>query len=134
MHSKGFDPVAELETGLPVVQADEEALFEAVINIIDNAVKYSDTEHYLAVRSRKSGSGVCIEVEDHGVGIAPSDQGKIFDLFYRVPSLGGHDRKGTGIGLSLVKHIMNAHRGTITVASTPGKGSTFSLQFPASQT
>ncbi len=133
LQTKGFTPVVELSDSLPAISGDAEALSEALINIIDNAVKYSEDERYLAVRSAPSGSGVCVEIEDHGIGIAPSDHAKIFDMFYRVSTGAVHDRKGTGIGLSLVHHIVHAHGGKVSVRSVPGKGSTFRLELPIRQ-
>lgn len=130
LQTRGYVPVVDLAKNLPVINADAEALSEALINIVDNAVKYSDAERFLSVRSQTSGSIVSVEIEDHGIGIPPSDQGKIFDMFYRVSTGHVHDRKGTGIGLSLVKHIMDAHGGTVRVSSAVGKGSTFCLEFP----
>jgi two-component system phosphate regulon sensor histidine kinase PhoR len=133
LKSKGFSPLVELDARLPTVPADSEAVSEALINIIDNAIKYSDREQYLSVRSGMEGRMVFLEVQDHGIGIPASQQQKVFDMFYRVSTGHVHDRKGTGIGLALVKHIMTAHRGEVTVRSAPGKGSTFRLLFPVTE-
>ena len=133
LQAREFVPIVELDPELPPVHADAEAVSEALINIIDNAVKYSDAAHDLAVRTGRSGTRVFVSVEDHGIGISPSDQGKIFDMFYRVSTGHVHERRGTGIGLALVKHIMDAHGGTVGVTSTLGKGSTFRLEFPLTQ-
>ena len=74
---------------------------------------------------------VFVEVRDKGIGISKEDQKKIFDKFYRVTSGNVHDTKGTGFGLTLVKHIVNIHKGNITIESTPGKGSSFKIYLPS---
>ena len=76
------------------------------------------------------GTGTGGGMADHGIGIAEAEQNKIFEKFYRVGSSLEHNTKGSGLGLSLVQHIMHVHQGSITVKSKPGKGSTFSLLFP----
>jgi len=128
--AEGFDPRVNLDPALPAVNADEESLTEALINIIDNAVKYSPEEKYLGVRTGVSDGAVWVEVEDHGVGIAPEHRQKIFETFYRVSGALVHNTKGSGLGLTLVRHIMEAHGGNVTVESTPGKGSKFRLSIP----
>jgi two-component system phosphate regulon sensor histidine kinase PhoR len=130
LQSEGFSPVVELAPVIPAIYADKEALSEAVINILDNAMKYSGAEKYLRVRSGSEGERIFLDIEDHGIGIPPEDQEKIFETFYRVPAGLVHEVKGSGLGLALVKHIMDAHEGKVIVTSTPGRGSTFRLQFP----
>jgi two-component system phosphate regulon sensor histidine kinase PhoR len=130
LQSEGFTPVVELASGLPPISADKEAVSEAIINILDNAVKYSEAEKFFHIRSGRSEHGIFIEVEDHGIGIAPSQHEKIFETFYRVSGGLVHNTKGSGLGLALVKHIMDAHGGEVKVISSPGKGSTFRLEFP----
>ena len=133
LKAKGFSPVIELGKAVPVVNADGEAVAEALINILDNAIKYSDREKYLRVRSGVDGGTAYIEVEDHGIGIPAGQQKDIFEMFYRVSTGHGHEHRGTGIGLALVKHIMEAHGGSVVVKSSPGTGSTFRLHFPATE-
>jgi len=130
LQHEGFTPVAELADGLPPISADDEALTESLINILDNAVKYSNGEKYLRVRTGLEDGSVFVEVEDRGVGISPQHQEKIFETFYRISTGLVHNTKGSGLGLALVRHIMEAHGGRVTVQSTPGKGSTFRLIFP----
>jgi two-component system, OmpR family, phosphate regulon sensor histidine kinase PhoR len=129
LEETGFVPVLDLAEGLPKVRADREAVIEAVVNVVDNAVKYSPEEHFLAVRTGTEPGKVFVEVEDHGAGIAPEHQKKIFDVFYRVSDGLVHNTKGSGLGLALVKGIMDAHGGTVSVRSAQGKGSRFRLLF-----
>ncbi len=128
--SEGFTPVIELTPALPAIAADVEAVSEALINIIDNAVKYSDHERYLRIHTGTFDDRAFVDIEDHGIGIAPEHQKKIFDTFYRVSGGLVSAAKGSGLGLTLVKQIMIGHKGEVNVTSTPGKGSTFRLQFP----
>ena len=130
MQSQGFAPVVSLDRNLPDITADSEALSEALINIIDNAMKYSEKEKFLSVRTGAENGMVCVEVEDHGVGIPGEFHTKIFETFYRVESTASQKASGSGLGLALVRHIMDAHGGTVTVDSEPGRGSRFRLQFP----
>jgi len=130
LHSEGFEPAVNLDASLPIISADPEAVTEAVVNLIDNAIKYSSDDKHLAVYTRATESFVTIEVEDHGVGIADEHKGKVFDTFFRVGSAVIHNTKGSGLGLALVKHIMDAHGGRIELKSEVNKGSTFRLLFP----
>lgn len=126
----GFEPRVELAPTLPPISADGEALSEAIINIIDNAVKYSGKEKFLRIRSGADQATAFLEFEDHGVGIAKKDRDRIFETFYRVHDGLVHDVKGSGLGLAIVRYIVEAHGGNVGVESTPGKGSTFRLNFP----
>jgi two-component system phosphate regulon sensor histidine kinase PhoR len=130
LQTEGFIPIVELDSGLPPLNADKEAMSEAIINIIDNAIKYSDKEKFIRICTGKSAHGIFIEIEDHGIGISPSHHEKIFETFYRVSSGLVHNAKGSGLGLTLVRHIMDAHDGKINLKSFPGEGSTFRLEFP----
>jgi two-component system phosphate regulon sensor histidine kinase PhoR len=130
LREQGFQPVIELFTGLSPIQADAEAVKEGIVNLLDNAVKYSRDRKYLRIATGTGGGKVFVDIEDHGVGIAPHYREKIFEMFYRVGEGDVHTSKGSGLGLALVRHIMDAHHGTVTVTSTPGTGSTFRLSFP----
>lgn len=130
LHSEGFTPVVELGKELPDVVLDQEAVAEAIINLLDNAVKYSGEKKFIRIATGMRDSSVAVEIEDHGVGIAPEHRKKIFDTFYRVSSGLAHNTKGSGLGLSLVKHIVDAHGGKVELESAVGKGSTFRLLFP----
>jgi two-component system, OmpR family, phosphate regulon sensor histidine kinase PhoR len=130
LQGEGFRPVTEL-SAVPVrVTADREALVEAMINVVDNAVKYSGEEKYLRIATRTSDGLGIMEIEDHGMGIPPEYHVKIYDTFFRVPGTFVRAKKGSGLGLTLVKHIVEAHGGSISLTSRVGKGSTFRLGFP----
>lgn len=130
LHNKGFRFDKHLSENLPEVKIDSEAISEAVINLIDNAVKYSNDKKEIVLRTGMSDNKVYVEVSDKGIGIAPEEQKKIFDKFYRVSSGLIHNVKGTGIGLSIVKQIIDAHKGNIELKSKPGEGSTFTIFIP----
>ena len=134
IEQEGFNLTIELNTEIPYIQADTEAFSEALINLIDNAVKYSTDEKEITIRTGMSDDLVFLEVQDNGIGIDQKHQDVIFDKFYRISSALVHDTKGSGLGLSLVKHIMTSHGGNIQVQSEVGKGSTFRLLFPKSKT
>jgi two-component system phosphate regulon sensor histidine kinase PhoR len=127
---QGFAVTMKLDQSLPRITADTESLAEGLLNIIDNAVKYSDKVKSIAISTGTASGMAYVEVKDQGIGIDPQDQKKIFEKFYRVSSGLVHNTKGSGLGLSLVKHIMNGHGGIVSVKSEPGKGSTFKLSFP----
>ncbi len=130
----GFSLTTDLHPALPEIAADGEAIAESLINILDNAMKYSADDKRIRVRTGCTNGLVFVEIEDHGIGIAHVDQKKIFEKFYRVSSALVHNTKGSGLGLTLVKHIVEAHRGSVAVQSEPGKGSAFRLSFPAMNT
>jgi two-component system, OmpR family, sensor histidine kinase SenX3 len=120
--------------GLPAVAGDEAALRRAFLHLIGNAVKYGATAGWVGVRATSnSGNGGQVEVavSDRGIGIAPSEQEKIFEPFYRAPDVVAAQIQGAGLGLSLVKRIVDAHGGRIAVTSTPGQGSIFTVTLPA---
>jgi signal transduction histidine kinase len=114
------------------IDADADAVADAIINLIGNAIKYSAEKKWLSVRVfRLRGQGAC-SVEDRGVGISADAIPRLFDKFYRDPGQSGRV-KGVGLGLSVVKHVMDAHGGTIDVTSRPGRGTKFVLSFPLHQ-
>lgn len=113
----------------PLVRFDGAAISQALLNLLDNAVKYSGDARDIGVRVGVNGGQIAIEVEDHGVGIAVADQARIFDRFYRAAN--GNGKGGYGLGLFLVRHVMEAHGGRAEVESEPGHGSRFRLILPA---
>ena len=112
------------------VQADKEAFIEVVINLIDNAIKYSAEKKCIEIFTGIENNYGCVIVKDYGVGISLADQKHIFDKFYRVSTGNLAKSAGTGLGLSLVKQLMEAQNGKITVSSEHGRGSLFTLYFP----
>jgi two-component system phosphate regulon sensor histidine kinase PhoR len=105
-------------------------LEQAVVNLLDNAVKYSGKGSVIKVEAEKKAGEVLIRVCDNGVGIASQDLSRIFERFYRVDKARSDKLGGTGLGLSIVKHIMQAHHGRVSVESSPGKGSIFTIHLP----
>ncbi|MBL8189360.1 MAG: HAMP domain-containing histidine kinase [Acidobacteria bacterium] len=118
------------QQSLPPVVIDQEAIAQAFINLLDNAVKYSGEATEINVALGQQNGFVTIAVRDFGIGIASEEREKVFEKFYRVGNVLVHDVKGSGLGLSIVKHIIEAHHGKVTVESELGKGSTFVLHLP----
>jgi two-component system phosphate regulon sensor histidine kinase PhoR len=102
-------------------------LEQALVNLVDNAIKYSERDREVRVEAERSGPEVIVRVRDQGSGIPPEHLPRLFERFYRVDSGRSRQLGGTGLGLAIVKHIAQAHGGKVTVASTPGKGSVFTL-------
>lgn len=115
---------------MPEVMADREALIEVMVNLIDNAMKYSNEVKEVELSTGVQGNMAYVAVKDCGIGIPKGQLEKLFEKFYRVHTGDVHDAKGSGLGLTIVKHIMDAHNGKIQVQSTPGEGSTFTILFP----
>jgi two-component system phosphate regulon sensor histidine kinase PhoR len=115
----------EVAAGLPRVMADQGRLEQVMVNLIDNAVKYTPEGGTVRVFAEHAGSCVKLSVADSGIGIPSKDLGRIFERFYRVDAARSREQGGTGLGLSIAKHIMQLHGGEISVTSTQGKGSTF---------
>jgi two-component system phosphate regulon sensor histidine kinase PhoR len=105
-------------------------LEQAIVNLIDNAVKYSRPESEVRVEARPENGEILILVRDHGCGIGKEHLPRLFERFYRVDKARSRKEGGTGLGLAIVKHIVQAHAGTVTVASVPGEGSTFTIHLP----
>ena len=125
-----FDVQTNIQPDLPPVLIDRDAMEQAISNLLDNAIKYSRDVKRLSITTERRGSNLSIEIADHGIGIPRAEQSKIFEKFYRVGTGLVHDVKGSGLGLSLVKHIVEAHNGTISVESEVGKGSRFTILLP----
>lgn len=130
MKSLGFNCSFSPNGKLPLVEMDKNAVSEAVINLLDNAIKYSNGSKDIEVRLGCDDQAIFVEVQDYGLGIRQDDQKYIFDKFYRVPTGSVHNAKGTGLGLTLVSAIMGAHGGSVKLDSQLGVGSTFRLIFP----
>ncbi len=130
IEQQGFAFEESIDPDLPPVRVDREAIARALVNLVNNALKYSAEEKLLGVKLYRVNGSVRLEVVDHGIGITPREQSKIFEKFYRTGDPLVHNTKGSGLGLSLVRHITLAHGGQIDVESTPGKGSKFTLSLP----
>jgi two-component system, OmpR family, phosphate regulon sensor histidine kinase PhoR len=129
-NDKGFTFELNLSEEVRAVAGDRESITEALINLLDNAVKYSKERRHIVVKTGIEKTCQFVQVTDQGIGIARKHQRDIFDQFFRAPTGDIHDIKGSGLGLALVKKTMEAHHGKVVVESEPGKGSTFRLLFP----
>jgi len=131
LRQNGFNIIVEgAEAPLPPARIDAGAIAQSLSNLLDNAVKYSNGNKDITVSLRREGDFVVIAVTDKGIGIPRDEQAKIFDRFHRVGTGLVHDVKGSGLGLAIVRHIVEAHRGKVSVESRPGEGSTFSIHLP----
>jgi two-component system, OmpR family, phosphate regulon sensor histidine kinase PhoR len=128
--NRGFELDINLQDELLGINADVESITECIINLLDNAVKYSKEDKHIKISTGKVAKGVYVEVSDKGIGINQKELTHIFEKFYRVSSGPVHNTKGSGLGLTLVQHIVHAHSGEIKVESNPGEGTTFRLIFP----
>lgn len=130
MNQKGFKLQVEVEKGIPPILADRDAIEQAVLNLLHNAMKYSGESREIILRLRRDEDRTCIDVIDHGIGIFEENRGRIFGKFFRVPGIKNQKIPGTGLGLTIVSHIAEAHGGRVEVFSQPGEGSTFSIIIP----
>jgi signal transduction histidine kinase len=115
---------------VPPMRVDREAMSRSLLNLVNNALKYSQDRKYIGVNLYRENGAVKLEVVDHGIGIPDQEQHKIFEKFYRVGDPLVHNTKGSGLGLSLVRHIVHAHGGQVGVDSAPGRGSKFTITLP----
>lgn len=131
LENAGFEIETHFDEGLPPVALDRDAISQAVLNLLNNACKYSAEEKYVEVRTERRNGQAAIVVTDHGIGIAAGEQEKIFEKFYRSgESSDVHEAKGSGLGLSLVEHIVRAHDGRVTASSVRRRGSIFTIMLP----
>jgi signal transduction histidine kinase len=130
LKNAGFEVTKETQPGLPPVLLDREAMAQAILNLLNNAIKYSADVKRIEVSAQRRGHQLAIEITDYGIGIPRSEQRKIFEKFYRVSTGLVHETKGSGLGLAIVRHIIEAHRGEILVESAPGEGSRFTILLP----
>lgn len=128
MESRGMTLEVDLTDDIPVIHHDSDAVAQVITNLLSNAAKYGGG--YARVSNTLLPDGVQVEFQDRGIGIDPTEAEKIFEHFYRSKDPKARSSKGTGIGLAIVKYIMEAHGGDVTVRSTPGQGSVFQLFFP----
>jgi signal transduction histidine kinase len=130
----GFTLKVFVEEKIPALEADTDAVEQAILNLLSNAMKYSAPPSQIELRLLAQGADAVVEVTDHGVGIPHDEQTHIFEKFYRVRSTQTESVAGTGLGLTLVKHIAEAHGGRVDVRSAVGAGSTFSIRLPLQTT
>lgn len=129
----GFEIEKDISKQLPAVKADAESLVTAIKNLIQNAVKYSNGSRKIMVAAVNGGGSIRLTVEDQGIGIAASEQKQIFEPFYRSKDVVDAQIHGSGLGLSMVKEIAEAHGGAVTVSSELGKGSKFTIEIPVAR-
>lgn len=130
LDAKGIVVDLELESALPVVWVDREAITQVLTNLLSNAVKYGGDGKWIGLRASLVDDGLAVSVTDRGIGVAPDELERLFDHFYRSHDPRVRRKKGTGIGLAIVRYIVEAHGGTITATSDPGAGTTFTFVLP----
>jgi signal transduction histidine kinase len=130
IQQNGFAFEENISADIPPVNVDREAIARSLLNLVNNALKYSKDDKYIGVNLYHSNGSVNLEVRDHGIGIPVQEQEKIFEKFYRCGDPLVHNVKGSGLGLSLVRHIARAHGGDVLVESHPQKGSKFTIALP----
>jgi signal transduction histidine kinase len=126
----GFKVEVDVAVDLPDIAMDAAAVGQALSNLIDNAIKYSGERKTLRVRAARVDDELHLSVEDQGMGIPAGEHGRIFEKFYRVGRSETQGRRGSGVGLALVRHVAEAHGGRVTVESRPGEGSRFTIVLP----
>jgi nitrogen-specific signal transduction histidine kinase len=130
IRSKGFSVSVQIDETIGEQMWDRDSVSRALLNLIDNAIKYSLDDRRIDVILRRTSEHVVLEVKDRGIGIEGKDAQKIFDPYYRAQFSDTTTRRGAGLGLTLVQQIVESHGGRVEVESTPGAGSTFRLLFP----
>jgi signal transduction histidine kinase len=130
LEQHGFKLHVEVDELLPPLNVDADALEQAILNLLTNAMKYSGSGRNIELSLTREGAHAVISVRDEGIGIALADQARIFEKFYRISTPENQRIPGTGLGLTLVDHIVKAHEGSMRVDSAPGRGSTFSILLP----
>jgi len=126
----GGEIITELKAEKCIIHADKVHITNVIMNLVDNALKYSEENPVVKIVTKSFSEGISIAVEDNGIGISPENQKKIFDKLYRVPTGNIHNVKGFGLGLSYVKAIVEKHKGTVNLVSETGKGSRFDIFLP----
>ena len=126
----GFSLRVTIDEPVPDTRVDADALQQAILNLLSNAMRYSGTAREIDLSLSRVGDEVVVSVRDAGVGIPADEHARLFDQFYRVRAPENEHVPGTGLGLTLVAHIAKAHDGRVTVESAPGAGSTFAIHLP----
>jgi signal transduction histidine kinase len=130
IEQNGFAFEENISKDIPPVNVDREAIARSLLNLVNNALKYSKDKKFIGVNLYRANGSVKLEVQDHGIGIPQAEQEKIFEKFYRCGDPLVHNVKGSGLGLSLVRHIARAHGGDVKVESAPEMGSKFTIALP----
>ena len=130
METRGMDIQLTLPEDSPVVWHDTDAVSQVLTNLLSNAAKYGQEAGWIKVDVTSDSDEVRVAVSDGGIGISPEEHRQIFEQYYRSSDPLARRKKGTGIGLTIVKYIMEAHGGRVSVRSATGRGSTFTLHFP----
>lgn len=130
MERRGGQFITDMKAVETQIEADKVHLTNVVFNLVDNALKYTESVPVIKVGTRSEEGGVVVYVQDNGIGISKENQKKVFDKLYRVPTGNIHNVKGFGLGLSYVKAIVDKHQGWINLKSEPGKGSKFEIFIP----
>jgi signal transduction histidine kinase len=130
IEQNGFAFEENIARDIPPVNVDREAIARSLLNLVNNALKYSKDRKFIGVNLYRTNGSIKLEVQDHGIGIPADEQEKIFEKFYRCGDPLVHNVKGSGLGLSLVRHIARAHGGDVQVESAPEKGSKFTIALP----
>ncbi len=127
---EGFVVRSEIDPSLPTVALDADAIGQAISNLIDNGIKYSGDSKEIVVRGFAENGFAVIAVQDFGIGLDPKEKARVFERFYRGGNELTRSVKGTGLGLTLVKQIVEGHGGHVEAESEPGRGSTFYIRLP----
>jgi signal transduction histidine kinase len=128
--AEGFDGRLEVAPDLPTIQADQAAIQQIMVNLLQNAYRYAGDAKYVRLAVSRDGYLIVITVEDHGIGMTRAQLGRLGDSFFRAEDTRVRQTPGTGLGLAIVNHAVQAHGGKLEVQSRPGKGSTFSVWIP----
>lgn len=128
--AEGFERKLEIEPSLPRLKADAAALQQVMVNLLQNAYRYSGDGKYVRLSVARDGYLIVITVEDHGIGISRNELARLGNSFFRAEDTRVRQTRGTGLGLAIVNKIVQAHGGKLEVQSRPGRGSTFTAWFP----
>lgn len=121
------------DQSFPLIEADQALIQQALHNLVENAIKYTNPGGQVTVRLFTQEKHIVIEVSDSGIGVAPVDQPRLFEKFYRGAQQGEKPQRGSGLGLAIVKSIAERHGGRVWFDSRLGKGSTFYFSIPLRQ-
>ena len=128
---QGVPLESAIPADLPPVRGDEERLGQLLVNLLHNAIKFSESGAVVAVRAHRDDESIVLSVQDHGVGIPSADLARVFERFYKVDKARVRGKGGTGLGLAIVRHVAETHGGRAWVESVEGQGSTFFVSLPA---